>query len=196
MSLSNALQTLGIDPKWEEPLQAAFDKYDINTPKRQAAFIGQCAHESANFKVLQENLNYSAEGLMKTWPSRFSTKEIADQYARNPAKIAGKVYNGRLGNTSEEEAAKYLGRGLIQLTGKENYERCGLAIGVDLLSNPDLLLDPRYAAMSAGWFWNKKGLNELADQQEHGQITKRINGGTIGLDDRIAKTTKAAQALG
>ena len=196
MSLSNALQTLGIDPKWEAPLQAAFDKYDINTLKRQAAFIGQCAHESANFKTLQENLNYSAEGLMKTWPSRFSTKEVADQYARQPAKIAGKVYNGRLGNTSEEEASKYLGRGLIQLTGKENYERCGSAIGVDLLSNPDLLLDPRYAAMSAGWFWNKKGLNELADQQEHGQITKRINGGTIGLDDRIAKTTKAAQALG
>ena len=196
MSLSNALQTLGIDPKWEAPLQAAFDKYDINTLKRQAAFIGQCAHESNNFKTLQENLNYSAEGLMKTWPSRFSTKEIADQYARNPAKIAGKVYNGRLGNTSEEEAAKYLGRGLIQLTGKENYERCGLAIGVDLLSDPNLLLDPRHAAMSAGWFWNKKGLNELADAQEHGQITKRINGGTIGLDDRIAKTTKAAQALG
>jgi putative chitinase len=196
MSLSNALQTLGIDPKWEEPLQAAFDKYDINTLKRQAAFIGQCAHESGNFKTLQENLNYSAEGLMKTWPSRFPTKEVADQYARQPAKIAGKVYNGRLGNTSEEEASKYLGRGLIQLTGKENYERCGLAIGVDLLSNPDLLLDPRYAVMSAGWFWNKKGLNELADQQEHGQITKRINGGTIGLDDRIAKTTKAAQALG
>jgi putative chitinase len=196
MSLSNALQTLGIDSKWEEPLQATFDKYDINTPRRQAAFLGQCAHESGNFKTLQENLNYSAEGLMKTWPSRFSTKEIADQYARQPAKIAGKVYNGRLGNTSEEEAAKYLGRGLIQLTGKENYERCGLAIGVDLLSDPDLLLDPRYATMSAGWFWNKKGLNELADAQEHGQITKRINGGTLGLDDRIAKTTKALVALG
>jgi len=196
MSLSNALQTLGIDPKWEAPLQAAFDKYDINTLKRQAAFIGQCAHESANFKVLQENLNYSAEGLMKTWPSRFPTKEVADQYARQPAKIAGKVYNGRLGNTSEEEASKYLGRGLIQLTGKENYERCGLAIGADLLSDPDLLLDPRYAAMSAGWFWNKKGLNELADAQEHGQITKRINGGTLGLDDRIQKTTKAFAALG
>ena len=133
---------------------------------------------------------------MKTWPSRFSTKEIADQYARQPAKIAGKVYNGRLGNTSEEEAAKYLGRGLIQLTGKENYERCGNAIGVDLVGQPDLLVQPDYAAMSAGWFWNKKGLNELADAQEHGQITKRINGGTIGLDDRIAKTTKAAQALG
>jgi putative chitinase len=196
MSLSNALAVLGIDPKWEEPLQAAFDKYDINTPKRQAAFIGQCAHESGNFKTLQENLNYSAEGLMKTWPSRFSTKEVADQYARQPAKIAGKVYNGRLGNTSEEEAAKYLGRGLIQLTGKENYERCGSAIGADLINEPTLLVEPHYAAMSAGWFWNKKGLNELADQQEHGQITKRINGGTLGLDDRIAKTTKAAQALG
>lgn len=196
MSLSNALTVLGIDLKWEEPLQATFDKYDINNPRRQSAFLGQCAHESGNFKTLQENLNYSAEGLMKTWPSRFPTKEVADQYARNPAKIAGKVYNGRMGNTSEEEAAKYLGRGLIQLTGKENYERCGLAIGVDLLSDPTLLFDPRYATMSAGWFWNKKGLNELADQQEHGQITKRINGGTLGLDDRIAKTTKAAQALG
>jgi putative chitinase len=196
MSLNNALQALDIDPKWEEPLQAAFDKYDISNPKRQAAFLGQCAHESGNFKTLQENLNYSAEGLMKTWPSRFPDLQTANQYARQPAKIAGKVYNGRMGNTSEEEAAKYLGRGLIQLTGKENYERCGLAIGADLLSNPDLLLDPRYAALSAGWFWNKKGLNELADAQEHGQITKRINGGTLGLDDRIAKTTKAAQALG
>jgi putative chitinase len=196
MSLSNALAALGIDPKWEESLQATFDKYEINNARRQSAFLGQCAHESGNFKTLQENLNYSAEGLMKTWPSRFPTKEIADQYARQPAKIAGKVYNGRLGNTSEEEAAKYLGRGLIQLTGKENYERCGLAIGVDLLSDPNLLLDPRHATMSAGWFWNKKGLNELADAQEHGQITKRINGGLIGLDDRIAKTTKALAALG
>jgi putative chitinase len=152
MSLSNALVTLGIDSRWEAPLQAAFDKYDINTPRRQAAFLGQCAHESGNFKALQENLNYSAEGLMKTWPSRFPTKELADQYARQPAKIAGKVYNGRLGNTSEEEAAKYLGRGLIQLTGKENYERCGSAIGVDLVNEPTLLVEPNYAAMSAGWF--------------------------------------------
>jgi len=190
------LDALGIDHKWLAPLEETFSKYEINTAKRQSAFIGQCAHESGNFKILQENLNYSAEGLMKTWPSRFPNKEVADQYARQPAKIAGKVYNGRLGNTSEEEASKYLGRGLIQLTGKENYERCGLAIGANLLSNPDLLLDPRYAALSAGWFWNKKGLNDLADQQEHGQITKRINGGTIGLDDRIAKTTKAAQVLG
>jgi len=196
MSLSNALTTLGIDLKWEEPLQAAFDKYDINTPKRQAAFIGQCAHESGNFKTLEENLNYSAEGLMKTWPSRFPTLEYASQYARQPAKIAGKVYNGRLGNTSEEEASKYLGRGLIQLTGKENYANCGTALNIDFVGNPTLLVEPKYAALSAGWFWNKKGLNALADAQEHGQITKRINGGLIGLDDRIVKTTKALAALG
>jgi putative chitinase len=190
------LDSLGIDHKWLGPLEEVFVKYEINTPQRQACFIGQCAHESGNFKMLQENLNYSAEGLMKTWPSRFATKEIADQYARQPAKIAGKVYNGRLGNTSEEEAAQYLGRGLIQLTGKENYGNCGLGIGVDLLADPALLLDPRYAALSAGWFWNKKGLNALADSQDYETMTKRINGGLIGLDDRKAKIAKALSVLG
>lgn len=189
------LDSLGIDHKWLAPLEETFVKYDISTPVRQAAFIGQCAHESGNFKILQENLNYSAEGLMKTWPSRFPTKEIADQYARQPAKIAGKVYNGRLGNTSEEEAAKYLGRGLIQLTGKENYANCGSGINVDLLADPTLLLDPRYAALSAGWFWNKKGLNALADTGDAVTITKRINGGALGLDDRLAKTDKALRVL-
>lgn len=190
------LAQLGIDSKWLQPLEETFAKYDISTPKRQAAFIGQSAHESANFKVLQENLNYSAEGLMKTWPSRFPTKEIADQYARQPSKIAGKVYNGRMGNTNEEEAAKYLGRGLIQLTGKENYAHCGNSIGVDLIGNPDLLTDPQYAALSAGWFWNKKGLNSLADAGDIDTMTKRINGGTHGLDDRKAKIAKAEQVLG
>jgi putative chitinase len=190
------LDALGIDHKWLEPLEETFAKYDISTPQRQAAFIGQCAHESGNFKTLQENLNYSAEGLMKTWPSRFATKEIADQYARQPAKIAGKVYNGRLGNTSEEEASKYLGRGLIQLTGKENYANCGSGLGVDLIGNPDWLLDPKYAALSAGWFWNKKGLNSLADASDIETMTKRINGGLIGLDDRKAKIAKALSVLG
>ena len=190
------LDALGIDHKWLAPLEEAFAKYDISTPLRQAAFIGQCAHESNNFKVLQENLNYSAEGLMKTWPSRFPTKEIADQYARQPVKIAGKVYNGRMGNTSEEEAAKYFGRGLIQLTGKENYDNCGKGIGVDLISQPDLLVQPNYAALSAGWFWNKKGLNALADTKDYDTMTKRINGGLIGLDDRKAKIAKALSILG
>lgn len=190
------LDALGIDHKWLGPLEEVFVKYEINTPQRQACFMGQCAHESGNFKTLQENLNYSAEGLMKTWPSRFATKELADQYARQPAKIAGKVYNGRLGNTSEEEASKFLGRGLIQLTGKENYANCGLGIGVDLLADPALLLDPRYAALSAGWFWNKKGLNVLADTSDFETMTKRINGGLIGLDDRKTKIAKALSVLG
>jgi putative chitinase len=190
------LDALGIDHKWLGPLEETFSKYDISTPQRQACFIGQCAHESGNFKILQENLNYSAEGLMKTWPSRFPTKEVADQYARQPAKIAGKVYNGRLGNTSEEEASKFLGRGLIQLTGKENYEHCGSSLDVDLIGNPDWLSDPKYAALSAGWFWNKKGLNSLADASDIETMTKRINGGLIGLDDRKAKIAKALSVLG
>jgi putative chitinase len=196
MSLSNTLTALGIDPKWEEPLQATFDKYDINTPKRQAAFIGQCAHESGNFKTLEENLRYKAEALMRVWPSRFPDMDTASKYANNPQMIANKVYSGRMGNTEDGDGWKYHGRGLIQLTGKDNYERCGSSMGMDLVGDPDRLLDPQYAALSAGWFWNKHGLNELADAQEHGIITKRINGGTIGLEDRIAKTTKALEALG
>ena len=190
------LDKLGIDHKWLAPLEETFVKYDISTPVRQACFIGQCAHESGNFKTLQENLNYSAEGLMKTWPSRFPNLEYASQYARNPAKIAGKVYNGRLGNTSEEEASKFLGRGLIQLTGKENYGNCGSGIGVDLLGNPTLLIEPKYAALSAGWFWNKKGLNSLADSGDFETMTKRINGGLIGLEDRKAKIAKTLSILG
>jgi putative chitinase len=190
------LDALGIDHKWLVPLEETFVKYDISTPKRQAAFIGQCAHESGNFKTLEENLHYKAESLMKVWPSRFPDIDTANKFANNPEKIANKVYSGRMGNTEDGDGWKYHGRGLIQLTGKENYERCGLAIGIDLLSDPALLLDPRYAALSAGWFWNKHGLNELAEQQEHGMITKRINGGTLGLDDRIAKTTKALSILG
>jgi putative chitinase len=190
------LDSLGIDHKWLGPLEETFVKYDISTPQRKAAFIGQCAHESGNFKTLQENLNYSAEGLMKTWPSRFATKEIADQYARQPAKIAGKVYNGRLGNTSEEEASMYLGRGLIQLTGRENYANCGTALGIDLIGNPNLLIEPKYAALSAGWFWNKKGLNGLADTSDFETMTKRINGGLIGLEDRKVKIAKALTVLG
>lgn len=196
MSLSNALTALGIDPKWEEPLQATFSKYDISNPKRQAAFLGQCAHESKNFKTLEENLHYSANALMRVWPSRFPDMDTANKFANNPEKIANKVYAGRMGNTEDGEGWKYHGRGLIQLTGKDNYKNCGNSLGFDLIGSPEKLLEPQYAALSAGWFWSKHGLNELADAQEHGMITKRINGGTLGLDDRIAKTTKALEALG
>jgi len=196
MSLSNALQTLGIDVKWEKPLQVAFDKYDINTPKRQAAFIGQCAHESNNFIKLEENLSYSPERLIKVWPSRFPDLLSADKYAYNPQALANKVYAGRLGNNQENDGWNFHGRGLIQLTGRENYERCGSSLGVDLIGNPDWLLDPKYAALSAGWFYNRKGLNELSDIGDVETMTKRINGGLIGFDDRKAKITKALAVLG
>jgi len=198
MSLSNALQALSIDPKWEAPLQVAFDKYEINTPKRQAAFIGQCQHESGNFKTLEENLNYKPEALMKVWPSRFPDLPTAMKYAHNPEKIANKVYGGRMGNGVEEtgDGWKYHGRGLIQLTGKENYANCGQALGIDLLSTPNLLTLPEQACLSAGWFWNRKQLNSLADSADFETMTKRINGGLIGLDDRKAKIAKAILLLG
>ena len=188
------LAKLGIDPKWLDPLNETFEKYEINTPKRQACFIGQCMHESGGFKVTKENLNYSASGLMKTWPSRFPDMDTAEKYEHNPVKIASKVYVGRMGNTTSEEAGMYIGRGLIQLTGKDNYKAASEALGEDLLANPQLVEEPRYAALTAGWYWNKKGLNALVDDIE--TMTKRINGGTIGLDDRKAKINMALNALG
>lgn len=192
---SSQLQALGIDEKWDIPLNQVFVKYDIGTPKRQAAFIGQCAVESANFTRLQENLNYSAQRLTQVWPSRFPNINMAESYAHNPEKLADFVYAGRMGNLQDGDGWKFHGRGLIQLTGRENYANCGSGIGVDLIDNPDLLLTPKYAALSAGWFWNKKGLNPLADAQEYGAMTRRINGGLTGLDERIAKITKALQVL-
>jgi putative chitinase len=189
------LDKLGIDHKWLDSLNETFDKYEISTPKRQACFIGQCMHESMGFKVTVENLNYSAAALMRTWPSRFPDMDTAEKYQHNPQKIASKVYAGRMGNITPEDAGMYIGRGLIQLTGKENYANCGLGIGVDLLGHPDWLSDPKYAALSAGWFWNKKGLNALADSNDIETMTKRINGGTLGLDDRRAKINMALNAL-
>ena len=190
------LKELGINDKWEIPLNQVFVKYDLDTPKRQAAFIGQCAVESANFTRLQENLNYSAQRLTQVWPSRFPNISMAEPYANNPEKLADFVYAGRMGNLQDGDGWKFHGRGLIQLTGRENYANCGSGIGVDLIDNPDLLLTPKYAVLSAGWFWNKKGLNALADAQEYGAMTRRINGGLTGLDERIAKITKALQVLG
>jgi putative chitinase len=192
------LQALGIDQKWLGPLNDTFEKYQINTPARQAAFIGQCQHESSNFKVLQENLNYSAKGLMVTWPSRFPTMEEALKYERNPEKIANKVYGGRadLGNTEDGDGWRFSGKGVIQLTGRSNVTVCGDALGQPFAEHPEFLLEPKWACMSAGWFWNKKGLNALADNEDWTTITKRINGGTIGLQDRIEKIHKAMDILG
>jgi len=190
------LQALGIDAKWLEPLKNTFAKYGINTIQRQAAFIGQCGHESNNFKVLEENLHYSAKGLMATWPSRFD-QATAEKMANNPEMIANKVYGGRadLGNTQDGDGAKFHGRGLIQLTGRSNVTVCGDALGQPFSEHPDLLLEPQWACMSAGWFWNKRNLNELADNEDWTSITKRINGGTIGLQDRIDRIHKAMDVL-
>jgi len=193
---SSQLHALGIDDKWLEPLNATFQKYNISTSKREAAFIGQCSVESANFTHLQENLNYSAQRLTQVWPSRFPNISMAQPYANNPEKLANFVYAGRMGNLQDGDGWKFHGRGLIQLTGRENYANCGSSIGVDIIDNPDLLLTPKYATLSAGWFWNKHGLNLLADAQEYGTMTRRINGGTTALDERIAKITKALQVLG
>lgn len=190
------LKELGINDKWEIPLNQVFVKYDLDTSKRQAAFIGQCAVESANFTRLQENLNYSAQRLTQVWPSRFPNISMAEPYANNPEKLADFVYAGRMGNLQDGDGWKFHGRGLIQLTGRENYANCGSGIGVDLIDNPDLLLTPKYAVLSAGWYWNRKQLNLLADTQEYGVMTRRINGGLTGLDERIAKITKALQVLG
>ena len=196
MMTNEQLAALGIEDKWYQPLMDTFSKYGINTTQRQACFIGQCAHESGNFKTLEENLHYKAESLMKVWPSRFPDMDTASKYANNPQLIANKVYSGRMGNVEDGDGWKYHGRGLIQLTGKDNYANCGSGMGVDFLSNPDLLATVEYACLSAGWFWNKKGLNDLADTGDYETMTKRINGGLIGLDDRKAKIAKAKEILG
>jgi putative chitinase len=197
MSLANTLAKLKISVDWVEPLEEVFHRYEINTPERQAAFIGQCAHESMNFTRLEENMNYSAEALMKTWPSRFPTMEVAKQYARNPEKIANKVYGGRMGNGTEETGDGWLyhGRGLIQLTGKDNYTLAGDALNMDFLHSPDYVLVPKYAALTAGWYWNKRQLNKEADAKDYTGMTKKINGGTIGLDDRIAHIKHAQEVM-
>jgi putative chitinase len=132
---------------------------------------------------------------MSIWGSRFPDMAIAQQYARNPQKIANKVYGGRFGNTEEGDGWKYHGRGIFQLTFKDNYKRCGDALGIDLTAYPKLLLTEKYACLSAGWYWNKKGLNELADANDYEGITKRINGGMTGAMDRVYKTKKVYEVL-
>ena len=171
--------------KYVDPLNAAMIEFEINTPARQAAFIAQLAHESGQFSHIQENLNYSASGLLKTFGKYFNAK-TAQQYARAPQSIANRVYANRIGNGdfASGDGWKYRGRGLIQLTGRLNYQSCGKGLGIDLLSNPDALLDQSIACRSAAWFWKTNGLNELADAGKFETITRRINGGTNGSEER------------
>jgi len=165
-------------------------KFQINTPLRLAHFLAQCGHESGGFRVTQENLNYSAKGLMGIFKKYFPTEAIANAYQRNPQKIANKVYANRMSNGDEAsgDGFKFRGRGYIQLTGRANYTSFGKSIGEDIASNPDVV-SGKYALLSAAWFWSNNGLNKLADGGATDAvvttITKRVNGGTIGLPDRI-----------
>jgi putative chitinase len=165
-------------------------KFGINTPLRLAHFLAQCGHESGGFRAVQENLNYSAKGLNGIFRKYFPTEASAAAYARNPAKIAAKVYGGRMGNGAEAtgEGYKFRGRGYIQLTGKDNYKAFGSAIGEDMTATPDKVAT-HYPLLSAAWFFSKNGLHKIADEGASDavvtKITKRVNGGTIGLPDRI-----------
>jgi putative chitinase len=165
-------------------------KFEINTPLRLAHFLAQCGHESGGFKATQENLNYSASGLKGIFAKYFKEAGLAESYQRNPQKIASRVYGGRMGNGPEStgDGYKFRGRGYIQLTGKDNYTAFGRSINEDLTVNPDKVATD-YALLSAAWFFNKNGLHKMADQGASDavvtSITKRVNGGTIGLADRI-----------
>lgn len=165
-------------------------KFQINTPLRLAHFLAQCGHESGGFRLTQENLNYSAKGLNGIFKKYFPTEASAASYARNPQKIANKVYGNRMGNGSEAtgDGFKFRGRGYIQLTGKDNYTAFGKSIGEDMTANPDKVAST-YALLSAAWFFSKNGLHRMADEGVSDavvtKITKRVNGGTIGLADRI-----------
>ena len=199
--------------KWVEAVAAACQEFSINTPQRIAGFLSQCAHESGGFERLQENLNYSADGMAGIWPRRFAVlgpdnkpikkdgKNQPNKFAlalhRKPEMIANVVYSGRMGNgpTESGEGWLYRGRGLKQLTGKDNHRACSAGLGVDLVSNPDLLLEPVYAARSAAWFWATNKCNVFADAGDIEGLTKRINGGLIGIDDRKKRYASAVSSL-
>lgn len=169
----------------QEKYKSLLEQYGINTPLRIAHFMAQIEHESG-LKPISENLNYSSQGLSKTFKKYFPTIELANKYQRQPEKIANRVYANRMGNGDEKsgEGWKYRGRGFIQITGKENYFRLLNDTDIDFLKNPDLLLQEANAMISALWFWKIKGLNKFADLDDILTITKRINGGTNGLEHR------------
>lgn len=194
------------DPaKWLDAVGATCVEFQINTPQRVAAFLAQTSHESGGYTMLKENLNYRAATLAACWPNRFAVlgpdkkpvkdkqgkltpTAVANAIAGKPELIANLCYSSRMGNGPAEsgEGFLYIGRGIKQLTGKDNYTRCGAALGVDLVGNPDLLLEPLYAARSAGWFWKTNNLSKFADVGDIKGMTKVINGGYIGLDARQA----------
>ena len=189
--LPNAGQVAGV---FVPVLNTAMNRYQIVGAKRIAAFIAQVGHESSQLTRLVENLNYSADALRKTWPSRFSV-ELAADVARKPEQIANIAYGNRMGNTAPGDGWRYRGRGLTQITGKNNYRACGEALGLDLIAQPELLEKPPHASMTAAWFWSSNGLNTLADAGKFETITQRINGAQNGAADRQALYARALKVL-
>jgi putative chitinase len=183
---------------WLEALNEILPEYEIDTPKRVAAFIAQCAHESGGFRALKENLNYRAESLLKIFPKYFKTAADANAYARQPEKIANRIYGGRMGNGLESsgDGFRYCGRGLIQLTGKENYTWFAESLEMEVEDVPEYLQTFEGAVQSACWFWETNKLNQWADKGDILTLTKRINGGTIGLEDRKKHYEHALHVLG
>lgn len=182
---------------YTQAIDDALNEFDISTPQRIAAFLAQIGHESGSLKFVKENLNYSAQGLLKTFPKYF-TADVANQYQRNPEAIANRIYANRMGNGPEEsgDGWAFRGRGFIQVTGRTNYQACGDFLGMDLVSDPSYLETPEGAARSAGWYWASRNLNALADVGDMKQITRKINGGYIGLEDRIKHYNHALEVLG
>jgi putative chitinase len=187
-------------PQWYSALSQLLPDYEIDTPERIAGFIAQCAHESANFRVLSENLNYRWQSLRRVFPKYFPTDELAQQYASKPNRaeaIANRIYANRMGNGPEEsgDGWKFRGRGLIQLTGKQNYMWFAASLEITPEEATEYLMTFEGAAQSACWFWETNKLNQWADKGDIVTLTKRINGGTIGLDDRIKHYEHALHVL-
>ena len=180
-----------------DPLAQACAEWGIDTPLRQAAFLAQVGHESDDLNCRVENLNYSTEALLRVFPRHFDADQAA-AYAHQPERIGSRVYGNRMGNGNEAggDGWRYRGRGLIQLTGRSNYTAACIALGIDLIGQPDLLEQPSLAARSAGWFWRRNNLNAFADRGDIVSITRRINGGLIGIEDRKHHYAQACTALG
>jgi putative chitinase len=183
---------------WHEALEQLLPDYEINTPKRIAAFIAQCAHESGGFRFVSENLNYKAESLMKVFPKYFHDRDLAQSCQKQPAKIANIVYANRMGNgdTASGDGFRYRGRGLIQLTGKDNYTWFAASIEISVQEAAEYLETFEGAAQSACWFWENNNLNKWADLGDIEKMTRIINGGTIGLEDRKKHYAHALHILG
>ena len=184
--------------QWYEALCQILPDYEIDTPQRMAAFLAQTAHESGGYRAIKENLNYRAVTLRKVFPKYFPTDELAAQYAGKPEMIANKVYGNRMGNGDEAsgDGYRYCGRGLIQLTGKDNYTRYAQSLEISVEEASEHLTTFEGCVQSAAWFWEANNLNQWADKGDILTLTKRINGGTIGLEDRIKHYNHAVHVLG